>query len=172
MSSRLSHLLLLLTGSCLLAACGFQLRGTCEGTTVPEDWYSMYLVSGNPNGELSRELRSRFAANGIQWAEQLEDANYVVKLGPERFSRRNLSINAEARAAEFELTMRARFAVNDNGGNPVMESADAAVVRQMENDPRNVVGKAEEIRILKGEMRTELSQQIMRRIAFFAASTR
>ena len=33
------------------------------------------------------------------------------------------------------------------------------------------VGKAEEIRILKTEMRTELAQQIMRRIGFYAAST-
>ena len=39
----------------------------------------------------------------------------------------------------------------------------------MENDPRNVVGKAEEIRILKSEMRADLSRQIMRRIGFFAA---
>ena len=40
----------------------------------------------------------------------------------------------------------------------------------MENDPRNAMGKAEELRIHKNEMRTELAQQIMRRIGFFAAS--
>jgi len=40
----------------------------------------------------------------------------------------------------------------------------------MENDPRNVVGKAEEIRILKDEMRTEIAQQIIRRIDFHVAS--
>jgi len=44
------------------------------------------------------------------------------------------------------------------------------VVKQMENDPQNVVGKAEEIRILKSEMRSELARQIMRRIAFYAAA--
>jgi LPS-assembly lipoprotein len=52
-----------------------------------------------------------------------------------------------------------------------MESSDASVVKQMENDPRNVVGKAEEVRILRSEMRTELIQQIMRRIGYFAIST-
>jgi LPS-assembly lipoprotein len=40
----------------------------------------------------------------------------------------------------------------------------------MENDPRNVVGKAEEIRLLKAEMRAELAQQIMRRIGFFVSN--
>jgi LPS-assembly lipoprotein len=33
------------------------------------------------------------------------------------------------------------------------------------------MGKSEEIRILKSEMRDELAQQIIRRIGFFAAST-
>ena len=41
----------------------------------------------------------------------------------------------------------------------------------MENDPRNVVGKSEEIQLLRQEMRAELAQQIMRRIGFFATSS-
>jgi outer membrane lipopolysaccharide assembly protein LptE/RlpB len=45
-----------------------------------------------------------------------------------------------------------------------------AVNKQMENDPENVVGKAEEVRILRGELRGELAAQIFRRISFFAAS--
>jgi LPS-assembly lipoprotein len=79
-------------------------------------------------------------------------------------------LNAEARAAEFELTMKTNFSVDGVSGEEVIETSSAAVIKQMENDPRNVVGKAEEIRILKAEMRTELAQQILRRIVFFAAS--
>ena len=109
------------------------------------------------------------ASAGVQWTER-QSANYVLLLGPERFSRRNLSLSAEARAAEFELTMQADFSVLGRGNTETMPNTTASVVKQMENDPRNVVGKAEEIRILKAEMRGELAQQIMRRIAFFAAS--
>lgn len=164
-------LLLSLCLCALLGGCGFQLRGAGGTAALPQEWYSMYLATADPNGELGRDLRALFAANGVQWAEQPADANYVLQLGPERFSRRNLSINADARAAEFELTLRVRFAVNRRGEGAVIEDTDATVVRQMENDPRNVVGKAEEIRILQGEMRADLSRQIMRRIGFYAAST-
>ncbi|MEH6634394.1 MAG: LPS assembly lipoprotein LptE [Halioglobus sp.] len=158
--------------ACMLSACGFQLRGTSDnGTTVPEEWKSMHLVTGNPNGEFTREVQSRFAANGVQWVEK-ERANFILTISPERFSQRNLSLNSEARAAEFELTMSAEFTVRDANDDEVMPSTDVAVVKQMENDPRNVVGKAEEVRLLKGEMRSELAQQIMRRIGFFASSTR
>jgi LPS-assembly lipoprotein len=130
----------------------------------------MHLVTGNPNSEFSREVKTRFAANGVAWQEDKENANYAVVLAPERFTQRNLSLNSEARAAEFELTMRSTFSVKDNSGETVLGDTTSSVVKQMENDPRNVVGKAEEIRILKGEMRGELAQQILRRIAFFAAA--
>ncbi len=161
---------ILLTGTVLLlCACGFQLRGTGDNK-VPVEWKSMYLVTNNPNSEFSRQVKVRFAANGVEWADQRQDANFLVTLGPERFSQRNLSLNADARAAEFELNMRSTFSVQSREGEAVMGDTTATVIKQMENDPQNVVGKAEEVRILKAEMRTELAQQIMRRIAFFAAS--
>ncbi|HDY81798.1 MAG: hypothetical protein DRR04_04460 [Gammaproteobacteria bacterium] len=172
MHRRLVSHIFILGIACLLSACGFQLRGTGDdGTKVPNAWKSMHLITGNPNGEFSRNVQNLLAANGVQWTDR-ERANFILTIGPEHFSQRNLSLNAEARVAEFELTMRARFSVSDADNVEVMPTSDASVVRQMENDPRNVVGKAEEVRILKSEMRTELAQQIMRRIGFFAASTR
>lgn len=167
---RRQALFLYLLGTALLAGCGFQLRGTGPGVAVPEEWRSMYLVTANPNSEFSREVIMRFAAHGVEWQENAADANYRVRLGPERFSQRNLSLNADARAAEFELTLRADFSVQDRDGREVLAESTATVVKQMENDPANVVGKAEEQRILKSEMRVELAQQILRRIAFFAAA--
>ncbi|NCF17219.1 MAG: hypothetical protein GWP63_03195 [Haliea sp.] len=153
----------------LLAGCGFQLRGVGDqGTKLPEEWKSMHLATGNPNGEFSREVQTRFAAQGVEWTTP-KSANYRLKLGPERFSQRNLSLNSEARVAEFELTMSARFSVMGQGNQVLIEDAEVTTIRQMENDPRNVVGKAEEIRILKSEMRADLARQIMRRIGFFAA---
>ena len=161
---------LLLGALLMFAGCGFQLRGSSTATALPDSWKKMHLVTGNPNSEFSREVQARFAANGILWVDR-DEANYVLRLGPENFSQRNLSLNAEARAAEFELTMKANFSVDGVSGEEVLEATSAAVIKQMENDPRNVTGKAEEIRILKAEMRTELAQQILRRIAFYAASS-
>jgi LPS-assembly lipoprotein len=153
----------------LLAGCGFQLRGTGSSSALPESWQRMHLISESPNSELTRVLAATFAASGVTWVERGE-ADYILRLGPERFSQRNLSVNAEARAAEFDLQMRAAFVVNDADGKVVMARDTAAVNKQMENDPENVVGKAEEVRILRGELRGELAAQIFRRISFFAAS--
>jgi len=152
-----------------LSGCGFQLRGQGGSSGVPEAWRSMHLISANPNAEFTRIVESTFSANGINWQSR-GDANYVLRLGPEQFTQRNLSINAEARAAEFDLQMRADFVVFDREGRVVIENGSAAVNKQMENDPQNVVGKAEEVRILRSELRSELANQILRRISFYAAS--
>lgn len=161
-------LVLLLVG---MSGCGFQLRGSEGGSALPEAWQSMHLETPSPNSELSRVVRTRFTASGIRWLPANEAA-YRLELGNERFTQRNLSINAQARAAEFELTLRANFSIRDREGKLLLQPDDAIITKQMENDPRNVVGKAEEIRILRDEMRTELAQQIMRRISFYAASER
>jgi LPS-assembly lipoprotein len=171
MPARASRYVSLLGLCCLLGACGFQLRGIGDGgAALPDNWKQMHLTTGNPNSELSRDVQSVFAANGIVWQEK-KDANFDLILGPERFKQTNLSLNSEARVSEYELELQAQFSVSDAEGNEVMALTSASVMRQMENDPRNVQGKSEEIRILKSEMRTQLSQQILRRIGFFASTT-
>lgn len=153
----------------LLTACGFQLRGV-GGTTVPDNWKLMELVTGNPNSEFSRAVLGQFAANGVEWSKA-EEANFSLVLGSEKFERRNLSLNAEARVSEIELTMSSSFEVKDaSTREEVMPLTTVSVVKQMENNPRNVVGKEGELRLLQDEMRYELAEQIMRRIGFYAAN--
>lgn len=170
MHSRLIHLSFVLGMTFVLVACGFQLRGTGDSRAAfPDNWKSMQLVSGNPNSEFSRNVTALFAANNVQWTDS-ESANFKLVLTPESFEQRNLSLNSEARVAEFELTMRSQFSVLDASGKEVIPQTAVTVVKQMENDPRNVVGKEGEIRLTENEMRYELAEQIMRRISFFAAS--
>jgi LPS-assembly lipoprotein len=170
MPPRLASYTLILGMACLLTACGFQLRGTGgSGAALPDAWKNMHLVTGNPNSEFGQAVRNVFAANDIVWTDR-GDAAYSLVLGPERFNQTNLSLNKEARVSQYELTMQATFSVRGPGGAEVMPDTVTSVTRQMENDPRNAMGKSEEIRILKSEMRTELAQQIVRRIGFFATS--
>jgi LPS-assembly lipoprotein len=153
----------------LLAACGFQPRGVDGSSALPESWRSMHLATASPNTEFARTLRATFSANGVLWEARTE-AGHELRLGPEQFSQRNLSVNAQARAAEFDLVMSARFSVVGADGQLVMPPTVATVNKQMENDPQNVVGKAEEVRVLRTELRRELADQILRRISFFAAN--
>ncbi len=150
----------------LLTGCGFQLRGHIE---IPREWLAMHLVTSSPNGELARGVRSSFANNGVQWMDA-DEANYVLQLGDEKYAQRNLSIGANARAAEFELTLSTTMLVRDAKGEVVVPQADVVVYKIMTHDPTNVTGKVEESNLLRREMRQELVQQVLRNIRFAATS--
>jgi len=157
---------LLLTCLILLSGCGFQLRGDIE---IPTEWLAMHLQSPSPNGELASGVRSALSNNGVEWLGATE-ANITLQLGSEKFEQRNLTIGANARATEFELKLSASMRVLDDQGQELAPQTEVTVTKIMTHDPENVTGKVEESNLLRREMRTELIQQVLRRIRFLATA--
>jgi len=148
----------------LLGACGFQLRGT---TALPVAWQQLHLSSPSPNSELAQEVQGRLRSSGVEWVAR-KDANFVIELSNEQFEQRSLSVGAQVRAAEFELVLSVEYAIYDRAGRQVRSPDTARVTALVENDPQNIVGKTDEIRMLREELRGDLVQQIVRQISFAA----
>jgi LPS-assembly lipoprotein len=148
----------------LLGACGFQLRGI---TDLPTAWRQLHLAADAPQAELARELQGQLRASGVQWVSRKE-SNYVIALSAERFEQRSLSVGQAIRAAEFELVLSAEYALYDSQGRAIQTPSLASVSALVENDPQNIVGKSDEIRMLREELRGNLVQQIIRQISFAA----
>ena len=146
-----------------LAGCGFQLKGSdAASSSVKLEGITLQLISSQHRSELTREVSRALSATGLMLLEE-GDAMLTLVLQPEQFMRRNVSLTAQTRAAELELTLSADFTLNQQASDPI--DARATVTRQMLNDPRNVVGKTEEIRLLREEMRRDLADQIVRRVS-------
>ena len=146
-----------------LAGCGFQLKGSdAASSSVKLEGITLQLISSQHRSELTREVSRALSATGLMLLEE-GDAMLTLVLQPEQFTQRNVSLTAQARAAELELTLFADFTLNQQESDPI--DARATVTRQMLNDPRNVVGKTEEIRLLREEMRRDLADQIARRVS-------
>jgi LPS-assembly lipoprotein len=152
----------LLAALIALAGCGFQLKGSGNADLALEG-LTIRLISNQPRAELTREVTKELLANGLIITDEA-DALLSLTLKPEQFSQRNLSLTAQARAAELELTLASDFILTQADQDPVI--ARATVNRQMLNDPRNVVGKTEELRLLREEMRRDLAAQIVRRVSY------
>ena len=159
---RYSILFLLL----LLSGCGFHLRGSVE---LPEQWLALHLQSPSPNSELAGRVRAALGKSGAQWLAP-GSANYILQLGSENFSQRNLSIGSNARATEFELKLGASLRVLSGNGEEVLPKTELTTTRIMSHDPENVSGKVEESNLERAEMRVELVQQILRRIRYLATN--
>ena len=146
-----------------LAGCGFQLKGSdAASSSAKLEGMTLQLMSSQPRSELTREVSRALSATGLMLLEE-GDATLTLRLQPEQFTQRNLSLTAQARAAELELTLFTDFTLNQPESDPI--EARATVIRQMLNDPRNVVGKTEEMRLLHEEMRRDLADQIARRVS-------
>jgi LPS-assembly lipoprotein len=146
-----------------LAGCGFQLKGSdAASRSARLEGMTLQLISSQPRSELTREVSRALSATGLMLLEE-GDAALTLRLQPEQFTQRNLSLTAQARAAELELTLFTNFTLNQPESDPI--EARATVIRQMLNDPRNVVGKTEEMRLLREEMRRDLADQIARRVS-------
>jgi LPS-assembly lipoprotein len=163
-----SHLWRLIVIGALLVVtgCGFQLKGSGSAGAQLEGTL-LRLVSSQPRSELTREVTQELAANGLILTDD-GDATLILTLQPEQFTQRNVSLTAQARAAELELTLAADFTLEQADRDPI--DARATVNRQMLNDPRNVVGKTEELRLLRDEMRRDLAAQIVRRLSHSVAN--
>ena len=150
--------------------CGFQLKGSdTENGEAQLDGMTIQLISSRSRSELTREVSRALTAIGLVLVTDAEqEALLVLTLQPEQFSQRNVSLTAQARAAELELTLAADFTLEQPERDRI--DARATVTRQMLNDPRNVVGKTEEIRLLREEMRRDLAAQIARRLSHSLAN--
>ena len=154
---RILYLLVLLLP---LAGCGFTLRGSAE---LSPDMRSLVLVSQDGNSDISRELTRSLRASNVTLLDEAGVDTYQLVIGNERSSERVLSVNSNARAGEYELSMSVPVQLR-RGGNVVFGPETLGVEKVYLADPDNAVAKAEERELMEAEMRRELVNNILRRL--------
>ncbi len=141
----------------LVAGCGFQLRGTA---TLPFDTIS--VPGETPLGiELQRNIASGTNAKVVP-----QDANpqAVLALLGETRERLILSLNSQGQVTEYELRYFVTFRVYSPKGTDFIPSNQIALRRPITfND--QVLAKEEEAELIYREMRQDMVQLIMRRLA-------
>ncbi|MEY4641251.1 MAG: hypothetical protein RLZZ227_1245 [Pseudomonadota bacterium] len=142
----------------LLSGCGFTLRGSAD---LPAQLRTLQVESPDPNSAIMREVRNSLRDNGVDIVDS--GAPYQLGVGSEQNSERALSVNANARAGEYELTMSVPFQLR-RGADLVAGPITLSVERIYLADPENAVAKNEEAELIRTEMRRELAQQALRRL--------
>jgi LPS-assembly lipoprotein len=153
------RLVLLLGMVAALSSCGFSLRGTAA---LPPALQTMQVQSADPNSDITRELRRVLRNNDVD-VDAAENSSYSLQVGAEQNSERTLSVNSQARAGEYQLTMSVPFQLLD-AGTPVLGPETVTLERVYLADPENAAAKSDEAQLIQREMRRELALQILRRL--------
>lgn len=148
-----------------LSSCGFSLRGN---DALSGNFSELQFYSEQPNSELARLLRRSLegAEVNVTLVNLNEEDSKLPLLGiaNELLISRPVTINSRARAAQTELRLSVVMALLLDE-QTLLEPETLFVERTYFQDIENISGNQEEAEIISAEMRRELINQMMRRLA-------
>ena len=143
----------------LLAGCGFRLRGTAN---VP---FETIHVPGATTGialDLKRYIEAGTRARVV---DDPKAAQALLQVTEEARSREILSLTSAGRVREFQLRYRVGFRVHDGKGGEFVPVSVIQLTRDMTYSDAEILAKEQEEQLLFRDMRTDMVQQILRRLA-------
>ncbi len=144
----------------LLAACGFQLRGSYA---LPYESLHVALPAGSVIGaSLKRQIR---ASGGTVLAEEAKEAQATFVMTNEQRERIILSMNTSGRVREVRLRYRFSYRIIDPKGRELVPNTGVELTRDLTYDDSAVLAKEQEETLLWRDMENDLAQQLMRRLA-------
>src|SRR4051812_6266696 len=136
------QLLAAIAVACVLAACGFQLRGSNADATIPFKTIYIALPENSSLGvELKRNIRS---GNGTQVVRGKTDTQAILEVLDEMRDRQVLSLNSQGRVREYALIYKLRFRVVDNAGKEFLPPTLITLKRDMSFTESQLLAKESE----------------------------
>jgi LPS-assembly lipoprotein len=155
----------------LLNNCGFSLRGS---DVLSSKFPTLQLNSQQANSEFTRILRRSLRASEINIAPEIESfstnpADFnpslpVLSIANEQVVSRAVTVNPRARASQIEMRLSVDMMLTSDQ-EFLIPTETLFVERTYFEDVENISGNRGEIEIISTEMRRELINQLMRRLA-------
>jgi LPS-assembly lipoprotein len=140
--------------------CGFRLQGA--GQTLPfERFHTTIAANTLVGGDLRRAVR----ASGAQVVERPEEADVVLRMLAESEDREISAFSTAGRPREYLLRLRAQTRFEDAAGRLLVPDAEITVRRRLGVNDALGTFNAEEAALLYRDMRNDLVQQLVRRLA-------
>ena len=145
--------------ACLLAACGFQLRGAANYA------FDSIFVGAPPALPFTVELKRALAGAGsAKVVDVATAAQVVLDISNISDDKSVLSLSPGGRAREFLLVKRVSFSLRDNGGNVWLPLDTISIQRTyLYDDTERLAREIQEQRLL-AEMQSDAIAQIVRRL--------
>jgi LPS-assembly lipoprotein len=154
------HLVGGLAASVGLAGCGFKLRGSQAFA------FTRIAVMPNPGGAIAQELRRSFGNEVKVLApdEPLTSAQLVLTVAEDQREKVVVGVNTSGQVREFQLRMRVRLRLTTAKGKEIIEGDDILQRRDISYNESAALAKEAEETLLYRDMRSDIVQQILRRL--------
>jgi LPS-assembly lipoprotein len=150
----------LASSSTLLVGCGFKLQGA--QATLPFERFHTTLGS---NSTIGADLRRAVRASGAEVLERPEQAQVVLRSLLEAEDRDISAFSTTGRPREYLLRLRVQFRITDAAGRPLAPDVEITLRRRLAVNDALGTSSTEDAALLFRDMRSDLVQQLMRRLA-------
>ena len=157
---QLPRSLTMLVLAILLTACGFHLRGEA---IMP--FKTLYIEAANPGSPLIGELRRLLEANNVRLTSKADQADVVLDIESELPEKQILTLGGSGRVSEFQLRYRVSLRAYDNQQREWLPADELLLNRDFTYDDAQILAKESEEALLYQGMRSDMAQQIMRRLS-------
>lgn len=145
----------------LLAGCSFHLRGHAK---LPFE--TLYLQIQNPHSPFAQELRHGLKSAGIRLTATSAEAQAVLDIVSEYPGKKILTLGAGGRVLEYQLLYHVSLRAYDSQQNDWLPAQEIVLRRDFTWDDTQVLAKQQEELMLSESMRSDMVQQIVRRLSF------
>jgi len=146
-----------------LSACGFKLR---KAPDLPfKTLYSNIAETSLFGQLLKRNLKSIGDLEVISNAREIERADVILEILQELQEKVILSRTSTGTVREFTLRMRVNFRLRTRSGDELIPETEIVQEREISFSETAALSKEAEEQLLYRDMRSDLVQQLIRRIA-------
>ena len=153
------RMIALLLTALSLTACGFHLRGQAG---MP--FQTLYL-DANAGAPFLNDLRRNLEANKVKLVSTAEQADVVLNIVSEIPEKQILTLGGSGRVNEFQLRYRVSLRAYDLKGQDWIPAEEVMLRRDYVYDDTKVLAKEAEETLLYQSMRSDMVQQIVRRLS-------
>jgi LPS-assembly lipoprotein len=144
-----------------LAGCGFHLEGR---NPLPESMKTAYVQAADMQTDFAQSLRKALLTSGARPPSDKRAASSVVNILKDDVVRRTLSVSAQNKPNEYEITYNVRFSVT-SGDQELLAPQDISAVRSYSFDETRLLAKEHEEAILRQAMAHDLADRVIRQLS-------
>lgn len=146
----------------LLTACGFHLRGI---QNLPPVLKKLYLQTNTPVNPFIQALKRTLVANGITLVSQAKSATATLDITKMQRKHQLTSMTGSNEAGQYSLYRTVEFTVTDSKGKVLLKQTTVKASRSYGSNASQVLSAASVQNRLSREMDTQLTYDMLNRLA-------